>query len=74
VPCLYRMLLRVAAIVLFSYTTLYNLDRGHLPTPARWRPAIAAAVRVHIAIPTAWLLILAVLIVHAFWFYRRTLL
>lgn len=72
--CPYCMIVWVVTIVVFCYTTLYTLDRGHLPTPARWRPAVTAAVRVHSVIPTAWMLILAVLIGEAFWSYWRTLL
>ncbi|GAA1025768.1 vitamin K epoxide reductase family protein [Virgisporangium ochraceum] len=72
--CPYCMVVWVAMIVLFCYTTLYTLDRGHLRVPARWRGAVDAAARVHTAIPVAWLLILTALIGEAFWSYWRTLL
>lgn len=69
--CPYCMVVWVVAIIIFSYTTLHNVDRGHLPFPASWRPAVT---RLHTAIPVAWLLILTVLIGEAFWTYWRTLL
>lgn len=72
--CPYCMLVWVAAIVVFCYTTLYALHCGHLPIPARWRPGVAAVVRIHTAIPTIWLLLVAALIGEAFWSYWRTLL
>ncbi|WP_306416179.1 vitamin K epoxide reductase family protein [Micromonospora okii] len=69
--CPYCMVVWVVMVVLFTYTTLYNLDRGHLPAPRR---PVDALVRVHSAVPTLWLLILAVLIGVQFWHYWRTLL
>jgi uncharacterized membrane protein len=72
--CPYCMVVWVVTIVVFSYTTLHNLDRGHLPVPASWRPAVRAITRLHTAIPVAWLLILTLLIGEAFWTYWRTLL
>ncbi|GAA4722475.1 vitamin K epoxide reductase family protein [Phytohabitans rumicis] len=72
--CPYCMVVWVVTIIVFSYTTLHNLDRGHLPAPASWRPAVTAVTRLHTAIPVAWLLILTLLIGEAFWTYWRTLL
>jgi uncharacterized membrane protein len=69
--CPYCMVVWVVTIVVFSYTTLRNVDRGHLPVPATWRLAIT---RLHTAIPVAWLLILTLLVGEAFWTYWRTLL
>ncbi|GLI00802.1 vitamin K epoxide reductase family protein [Phytohabitans aurantiacus] len=68
--CPYCMVVWVVTIVLFSYVTLYNLDRGHLPAPRSLR----SAARFHTAIPLGWLLILTVLIGERFWDYWRTLL
>ena len=69
--CPYCMVVWVVTIVVFCYTTLHNLDRGHLPLRASWRDALT---RLHTAIPVAWLLVLALLVGEAFWAYWRTLL
>ncbi|MEU6077941.1 vitamin K epoxide reductase family protein [Micromonospora sp. NPDC047074] len=69
--CPYCMVVWVAMIVLFTYATLHNLERGHLPAPRR---LTATLLRVHSAIPTTWLLILTALIGVRFWDYWRTLL
>ncbi|MGW1062241.1 vitamin K epoxide reductase family protein [Micromonospora rubida] len=69
--CPYCMIVWVVTIVLFSYTTLYNLQDGRLPAPRRLTDA---ALRVHSAIPTLWLLGLTALIGVQFWNYWRTLL
>ena len=69
--CPYCMVVWVVVIVLFSYTTLHNLERGNLPAPEAVRRVLP---RLHTAIPVAWLLVLAVLIGEAFWQYWRTLL
>jgi uncharacterized membrane protein len=68
--CPYCMVVWVVVIVLFSYVTLHNLDRGHLPAPRRPTDALT---RVHSAGPTLWLLVLAALIGVQFWSYWRTL-
>jgi uncharacterized membrane protein len=65
--CPYCMVVWVAVVVLFWYTTLYNLRHGHLRLPARWRPAVDFAVDVHAAGPALWLLVTVVLIAQAFW-------
>ncbi|MFC0527274.1 vitamin K epoxide reductase family protein [Phytohabitans kaempferiae] len=72
--CPYCMVVWVVTIVLFSYVTLHNLDRGHLPVPPSWRAAVTVVTRLHTAVPVAWLLILTVLVGEAFWTYWRTLL
>ncbi len=69
--CPYCMVVWVVMVVLFTYITLYNLDRGHLPAP---RSLTQALVRVHSTIPTVWLLVLTALIGVRFWDYWRTLL
>ncbi|WP_028193736.1 vitamin K epoxide reductase family protein [Salinispora pacifica] len=69
--CPYCMVVWVVMIVLFTYTTLHNLDRGHLPAPRRLTDTL---LQVHSAIPTVWLLILTALIGLKFWDYWRTLL
>lgn len=68
--CPYCMIVWVVMIVLFTYTTLHNLDRGHIPAPHKLTDAL---VRVHSAIPTLWLLALAGAVGVQFWSYWRTL-
>lgn len=68
--CPYCVIVWVVTIVVFSYLTLYNLQEGRLPAPRRISDA---ALRVHSAIPTLWLLILIALIGVQFWNYWRTL-
>lgn len=65
--CPYCMVVWVAVVVLFWYTTLYNLHHGHLRVPARWRGAVDLAVDVHAVGPALWLLVTVVLIAQAFW-------
>nr|WP_221383107.1 vitamin K epoxide reductase family protein [Actinoplanes polyasparticus] len=68
--CPYCMVVWVVMIVLFTYVSLYNLERGHLPAP---KSVTGALVRVHTAVPLLWILILAALIAVQFWSYWRTL-
>ena len=65
--CPYCMVVWVVTIVVFSYTTMHNIDRGFVRFPA-------AVARLHTAIPVAWLLVVIALIGAAFWTYWRTLL
>ncbi len=70
--CPYCMVVWVATIVAFLYLTLHNLAQRNLPSPSPLRPAIAAATRYHGVILSAWLAILTLLIVEAFWEHWRT--
>ncbi|MEV0453854.1 vitamin K epoxide reductase family protein [Catellatospora methionotrophica] len=65
--CPYCMLVWVAVVALFWYTTLYNLHRGHLRLPGLRRGGVELLVDVHAAGPALWLLTVVVLIAHAFW-------
>ncbi|WP_430786589.1 vitamin K epoxide reductase family protein [Actinoplanes sp. G11-F43] len=69
--CPYCMVVWVVMIVIFSYLTLANLERGHLPAPRR---LVEPLLRVHSTIPLLWLLILTGLIGVRFWDYWSTLL
>jgi len=68
--CPYCMIVWVVVIVLFNYTTLYNLQQRHLPAPRRLTDAL---LHVHSTIPTLWLLAFTALIGMQFWNYWRTL-
>ncbi len=46
--CPYCMVVWVVMIVIFSYLTLANLERGHLPAPRR---LVEPLLRVHSTIP-----------------------
>lgn len=72
--CPYCMVVWVAMITIFWYTTLYNLSERHLPVPARARGAVDTLVRYHTVVLTLWFLVITALIGEAFWFYWRTLL
>jgi uncharacterized membrane protein len=69
--CPYCMVVWVVMIVIFSYLTLYNAERGHLPVPRRLTGALLA---VHSTVPLVWVLILVSLIGVRFEDYWRTLL
>ncbi|SNS77671.1 Uncharacterized membrane protein [Asanoa hainanensis] len=69
--CPYCMVVWVVMILLFTFVTLHNLDRGHLPAPRRLTDTLLLARG---AIPTLWLFVLAALIGQRFWFYWSTLL
>lgn len=71
--CPYCMVVWVVTIATFWYTTLHNVDRGHLPAgPAR--PAVLGLARVHSFVLVLWYLVIAALILQAFWSYWSTLL
>jgi uncharacterized membrane protein len=69
--CPYCMVVWVVMILIFSYLTLHNAERGHLPAPRR---IIGVLLMVHSTVPLIWLLILAALIGVRFADYWRTLL
>lgn len=70
--CPYCMVVWVVTIPLFWYTTLHNLDRGHIPA-GPLRPAVRALGRVHTLVPVLWYVVIAGLILQAFWSYWITL-
>lgn len=65
--CPYCMVVWVAVVLLFWYTTLHNLHRGHLRLPGLRRSAVDFMVDVHAVGPALWLLVTVVLIAQAFW-------
>jgi uncharacterized membrane protein len=72
--CPYCMVVWLAMITIFWYTTLYNLRRGHLPITARLSPVVGALIRNHTVTLTLWLLGIVVLIGIEFWDFWATLL
>jgi uncharacterized membrane protein len=72
--CPYCIVVWIATIPLFWYTTLHNVRHGVIPLPARWRPATELAARYHWVVPAVWYLVIALLILNRFWYYWHTLL
>lgn len=67
--CPYCMVVWAVTIPLFWYTTLHNLERGHLTG----RPSGAVLVRYHSAVLALWFVALIALIAVRFWDYWSTL-
>lgn len=68
--CLYCMAVWVITITSFWYTTLYNIDAGHLRWPkAKFPRAYAWVRRHHLDLLILWFLIIAGLILKHFWYY-----
>ncbi|MEV7027912.1 vitamin K epoxide reductase family protein [Kitasatospora sp. NPDC093558] len=72
--CPYCIVVWIATIPLFWYTTLHNARNGVIPLPTRWRPATELAARYHWVVPAVWYLVIALLILNRFWYYWSTLL
>jgi Predicted membrane protein len=67
--CPYCMLVWIITITTFWYVLLYNLGEGNIKLPARFNRAEAFAQRHHLDILVIWLLIIAGLILHRFWYF-----
>ncbi len=63
--CPYCMAVWVVTIPIFWYTTLHNLDRGYLPGGGGSVGAVLA--RFHSVVLVVWYVLVAVLILQAFW-------
>ncbi len=70
--CPYCMVVWAVTIAAFWYTTLHNVDQGHLPAGAARAPLLKLA-RVHTVVVVAWYLVIVALILHAFWSFWITL-
>ncbi|MCR3750459.1 vitamin K epoxide reductase family protein [Lentzea californiensis] len=68
--CPYCMAVWAVMIPIFWYTTLHNLEQGHLPSPRR---ATAAFAGYHSVVLILWYLLIAGAVLQAFWFYWTTL-
>jgi len=76
--CPYCMVVWAVTIAMFWYTTLHNLQRGHLrigagATPSSTGPS-AVLARFHSLVLVLWYLLIVVLILQAFWAFWITLL
>ncbi len=67
--CPYCMVVWAVTIPLFWYTTLHNLERGHLTG----RPSSAVLVRYHSAVLALWFVAIIAIIAARFWDYWSTL-
>jgi uncharacterized membrane protein len=72
--CPYCMVVWAVTIPLFWYTTLHNLDRGHLRVPMSARRAARGAATYHGVVLTVWFLAVSGAVAHRFWDYWSTLL
>lgn len=72
--CPYCTVVWAVMIPMFWYTTLHNIDRGHVPVPAQLRRPVAAVAGYHGVVVTAWYLLIAGLVAQRFWDYWSTLL
>lgn len=73
--CPYCVVVWFVTIPIFLYTTLHNLDRGHLPVGnGAGRKIAGVLTSYHATILTAWIILILVLIGSRFWSYWSTLL
>lgn len=72
--CLFCMIVWATTGPLFWYSLLYNLDQGHVKTPARLKGTVAFAKRHHGEILIVWFLVVIGLILQRFWYYWSSLL
>lgn len=72
--CPYCMVVWVVTITTFWYVTLYNIEKGFIKLPAALQGAGEFARRHHLDILLLWLLAIAGLILHHFWYYYGPLL
>lgn len=67
--CPYCMAVWVVTIISFWYVLLYNLQHKNIVLSGKWQGVVKFARRHHLDILVLWLLIIAVLILHYFWYY-----
>ncbi|MPV37895.1 vitamin K epoxide reductase family protein [Georgenia subflava] len=72
--CPYCMVVWVVTIAVFWYTTLHNVDAGHVPLPRSARRTVRGVAGYHGVVLTGWYLTVATLILIQFWTYWQTLL
>ena len=65
--CLYCMVVWLVTAPLFWYVTLYNLHQGSARLPRWMQAGSAVMIRNHSALLSLWVLIVAVVILQAFW-------
>lgn len=71
--CLFCMVLWAVTIPMFWYTSLYNIDEGHVQVPPKIKRPVAFLRRHHGDVMVVWFLIIILLILKRFWYYWSTL-
>ncbi len=67
--CIYCMIVWTVTIAIFWYTLLYNLRQGHIRAPASLKKITDFAQTNHLGILFIWYVVIAVLIIHRFWYF-----
>jgi uncharacterized membrane protein len=67
--CPYCIVVWLVTFAAFWYVLLYNLRQGHIKTPAKLRSTAAFMQRHHADIYIVWVIVIAALILHHFWYY-----
>ena len=71
--CPYCMVVWTIMIPIFVYTTLYNLEVGHIKTPSSLARPVAFLERNHYNIVLVWYMLIIAIILQHFWSYWSTL-
>ena len=71
--CPFCMVVWSVTIPIFWYTTLYNLQAGHIKTPTKLKSFTSFVQRHHGDILALWFLIIIGIILQHFWYYWKTL-
>lgn len=67
--CLWCMLVWVVTAAAFWYTTLYNLQQGHLSLPGNWKRVTNFVFAYHDILLCSWYVLILFLILQRFWSY-----
>jgi len=71
--CMYCIVVWSIVWPIFWYTTLYNLQEGHIPSPKKLSSIVVFLQKHHLDILIAWYVIIFIMIVQNFWYYWQTL-
>lgn len=72
--CIYCMIVWAVTIPIFLYVSIYNVKAGNIPVPKKMAGIANFKIRHHGEILAIWYIIIAVLILHHFWYYFGTVL
>jgi uncharacterized membrane protein len=71
--CIYCIIVWLATIAIFLYTTLYNLQEKHITLPVKFEKTKQFLIRQSLNILLLWYLAIALLIIIQFWYYWKTI-